>query len=110
MGASDVLCLPSFREGFPVTIIEAAATGLPAIGSRIYGITDAIVEGETGLLFEAGDVQQLALGMRTLASDASLRRRMGQRARERALRDFPQAQLTAALLAHYRQLLARQGL
>ena len=110
MGASDVLCLPSFREGFPVTIIEAAATGLPAIGSRIYGITDAIVEGETGLLFEAGNVQQLALGMRTLASDASLRRRMGQRARERALRDFPQAQLTAALLAHYRQLLAKQGL
>lgn len=110
MGASDVLCLPSFREGFPVTIIEAAAAGLPAVGSRIYGITDAIVEGETGLLFEAGNVQQLALSMRTLASDANLRRRMGQHARERALRDFAQAQLTAALLAHYRQLLARQGL
>ena len=72
MDASDVLCLPSYREGFPVTIIEAAAAGLPAIGSRIYGITDAIVEGETGLLFEAGNVQQLALGMRRLASDASL--------------------------------------
>ncbi len=110
MGASDVLCLPSFREGFPVTIIEAAAAGLPAIGSRIYGITDAIVEGETGLLFEAGNVQQLALSMRTLASDVNLRKRMGQRARERALRDFPQEELTAALLAHYRQLLARQGL
>ncbi len=110
MGASDVLCLPSYREGFPVTIIEAAAAGLPAIGSRIYGITDAIVESETGLLFEAGNIQQLALCMRTLASDANLRTRMGQRARERALRDFPQAQLTAALLAHYRQLLAREGL
>ena len=108
LSGSDVLCLPSYREGFGVVIIEAAAAGVPAIGSRIYGITDAIVEGETGLLFEARDVQQLALCMRTLAEDASLRRRMGQNARARALRDFPQAQLTAALLAYYRQLLARQ--
>jgi glycosyltransferase involved in cell wall biosynthesis len=110
MAASDVLCLPSYREGFGVVIIEAAAAGVPAIGSRIYGITDAIVEGETGLLFEAGDAQQLARSMHTLAGDASLRGRMGQRARERAVRDFAQAQLTAALLGHYRQLLARQGL
>ncbi len=110
MAASDVLCLPSYREGFPTTIIEAAAVGLPALGSRIYGITDAVVEGETGLLFDAGDVQQLALSMRALAGDAGLRQRMGQRARERAERDFPQAQLTAALLAHYRQLLAGQRL
>jgi len=106
MAASDLLCLPSYREGFGVVIIEAAAAGVPAIGSRIYGITDAIVEGETGVLFEAGDIGQLAQGMRTLAGDADLRRRMGQRARERALRDFAQAQLTAALLAHYRELLA----
>jgi len=110
LAGSDVLCLPSYREGFGVVIIEAAAAGLPAIGSKIYGITDAIVEGETGLLFEAGNVQQLALNMRTLASDASLRRLMGHRARERALRDFPQEKLTAALLAYYRQLLVRQGL
>lgn len=109
MAASDVLCLPSYREGFGVVIIEAAAAGVPAIGSRIYGITDAIVEGETGLLFEAGDAQQLALCMRTLAGDPSLRMRLGQSARERAMRDFPQTQLTAALLACYRQLLARQG-
>ena len=109
LAASDVLCLPSYREGFGLVIIEAAAAGLPAIGSRIYGITDAIVEAETGLLFEAGDVRQLAQSLRTLAGDANLRRRMGQSARERALRDFAQAQLTAALLAHYRQILARTG-
>jgi glycosyltransferase involved in cell wall biosynthesis len=109
MSASDLLCLPSYREGFPVTIIEAAAAGVPAIGSRIYGITDAIVEGETGILFDAGDIEQLTRCMRTLAGDADLRRRMGQRARERAQRDFAQAQLTAALLAHYRELLATHG-
>lgn len=108
MNATDLLCLPSYREGFPVTVIEAAATGVPAIGARIYGMIDAIAEGETGVLFDAGDIGQLAQCMRTLAGDADQRRRMGQRARERALREFAQTQLTAALLAHYRELLARR--
>jgi glycosyltransferase involved in cell wall biosynthesis len=107
--AADVFCLPSYREGFGSTIIEAAAAGLPAIGSRIYGITDAIVEGETGLLFGAGEVQQLAQSMRTLAGDASLRSRMGQKARERALRDFSAAVVTAALLEYYEKLLAHRA-
>ena len=107
--AADVFCLPSYREGFGTTIIEAAAAGVPAIGSRIYGITDAIVEGETGLLFEAGDVQQLAQSMRTLAGDASLRGRMGEKARERAVRDFSSAVVTAALLEYYEKLLAQHA-
>jgi len=107
--AADVCCLPSYREGFPTTMIEAAAVGLPAIGSRIYGITDAIVEGETGLLFEAGDVQQLAQSMRTLAGDASLRRRMGAQARERAVHDFSSAVVTAALIEYYEKLLAQHA-
>jgi len=104
--AADVFCLPSYREGFGTTIIEAAAAGLPAVGSRIYGVTDAIVEGVTGLLFEPGDIQQLAQCMRTLADDASLRTRMGQRARERAVRDFSSTVVTAALLDYYEKLLA----
>lgn len=105
--AADVFCLPSYREGFGTTIIEAAAAGVPAIGSRIYGITDAIVDGETGLLFEAGNVRQLAQSMRTLVGDASLRRRMGQRARERAVRDFSSTVVTAALLEYDEKLLAQ---
>lgn len=107
--AADVFCLPSYREGFGTTIIEAAAAGVPAIGSRIYGITDAIVEGETGLLFEAGNVKQLAQRMRTLAGDASLRRRMGQSAEERAARDFSSALVTAALVEYYQRLLAQHA-
>ncbi len=107
--AADVFCLPSYREGFGATIIEAAAAGVPSIGSRIYGVTDAIVEGETGLLFEAGAVRQLAQCMRTLAGDASLRTRMGEKARERAMRDFSSAVLTAALLEYYEKLLARHA-
>ena len=107
--AADVFCLPSYREGFGSTVIEAAAAGVPAIGSRIYGITDAIVEGETGLLFEAGDAKLLAQCMLALAGDVSLRRRMGQNARDRALRDFSAPVVTAALLEYYAALLARRA-
>ena len=107
--AADVFCLPSYREGFGSTIIEAAAAGVPAIGSRIYGITDAIVEGETGLLFDAGEVRQLARSMRTLADDKGLRIRMGGKARERAVQDFSSGVVTAALLEHYHQLLAQRA-
>jgi glycosyltransferase involved in cell wall biosynthesis len=105
--AADVFCLPSYREGFGTTILEAAAAGVPTIGSRIYGITDAIVEGETGLLFDAGNTRQLAQSLRTLGGDASLRACMGAKARERAVRDFSSAVVTSALLELYGQLLAR---
>jgi glycosyltransferase involved in cell wall biosynthesis len=106
--AADVFCLPSYREGFGTTIIEAAAAGVPSIGSRIYGISDAIVDGETGLLFEAGNARQLALSMGTLAGDASLRNRLGRRSRERAVRDFSSTVVTAALLEYYEKLLAQR--
>ena len=59
MQAADIFCLPSYREGFGSSIIEAAACGLPAIASRIYGLTDAVKEGETGLLVNPGNVTGL---------------------------------------------------
>jgi len=105
MAAADVFCLPSYREGFGTTIIEAAAAGLPAIGSRIYGILDAIDEPATGLLFEAGDVGSLAAAMERLAADGGLRKTLALRARERALREFSAAALTRALLDFYAAVL-----
>ena len=103
--AADVFCLPSYREGFGTTIIEAAAAGLPAVGSRIYGITDAIVDNQTGLLFAAGNVRQLTQSMIALAGNEGLRASMGQKARERAVREFSSSVVTAALLEYYRELL-----
>ena len=106
--AADIFCLPSYREGFGTTIIEAAATGVPAIGSRIYGITDAIVDGTTGLLFAPGDVRQLAERILTLVQDTEFRKRMGESARQRALQDFSAGVVTAALLDYYASLLAQR--
>ncbi|MDP2708068.1 MAG: glycosyltransferase [Burkholderiales bacterium] len=101
MAAADVFCLPSYREGFGTTIIEAAAAGFPAIGSRIYGVTDAVDDGATGLLCDPGDIGQLANAMLQLATNELLRREMGKRARTRALRDFPAAAVTAELMRFY---------
>jgi len=102
MAAADALCLPSYREGFGTVIIEAAATGIPATGSRIYGITDAIIEGETGLLHTPADAKDLAEKMEMLMNDPALRERLGTRARQRAVDEFSQQRLTQALLDYYR--------
>jgi glycosyltransferase involved in cell wall biosynthesis len=84
MAAADVFCLPSRREGFGTVIIEAAACGIPAIGSRIYGLTDAIVDEETGFLVDMGNINALSDKMILLGSDDSLRERLGNTAMKRA--------------------------
>lgn len=101
LAAADVFCLPSYREGFGTTIIEAGACGIPAIGSRIYGITDAIEDGATGLLFDPGNVAELAERMSRFTRDPALRIAMGERARAKALRDFSESAITGELLRLY---------
>jgi len=60
MALADVLCLPSYREGFGSVIIEAAACGTPSIGSNIYGLTDAIEDRKSGYLFQVGCTKSLS--------------------------------------------------
>jgi glycosyltransferase involved in cell wall biosynthesis len=105
MAAADVFCLPSYREGFGTVLINAAATGIPAIASRIYGSEEAVQEGVTGLLHEAGNSQDLAEKMRVLAHDKELRAEYGAKGQERARRDFSEQAVTAAVLEFYSQLL-----
>lgn len=78
LNAADILCLPSYREGFGNVIIEASSSSLPVVASRIYGITDAIKDGVTGLTFTAGDIAGLSLALKSLVEDVDLRARMGQ--------------------------------
>ena len=105
MQAADVLVLPSYREGLPVVIIEAAGVQVPSIASRIYGTTDAVVDQQTGLLFTVRDVNDLRIQMHRLASDAELRQQLGRQARSRVEETFAQPLVIQAFLDHYQKLL-----
>ncbi|MFA6922445.1 MAG: glycosyltransferase, partial [Gallionella sp.] len=94
MAAADILCLPSYREGFGSVVIESAAVGIPAVASRIYGITDAIIDHVTGILHEPGNSQEICQAMFRLAHDEPFRCKMGAAARERVIHEFSQERLT----------------
>ncbi|MEE8057928.1 MAG: glycosyltransferase family 4 protein [Pseudomonadales bacterium] len=105
MMAADIFCLPSYREGFGSVIIEAAACGVPAIGSRIYGVTDAIIDGVTGLLVDTNDISALEQAIVKLATNDELRRQQGEASKKRAQNCFSQERLTKALLDMYHNIL-----
>ncbi|MFI3157661.1 MAG: glycosyltransferase family 4 protein [Methylococcaceae bacterium] len=105
MSAADIFCLPSYREGFGLSIIEAAACGVPTVATRIYGITDAVEDGRTGLLYPAGDAANLTQSLLTLINNPRLRHEMGVAARERVLQLFPSHKISQGMLALYSELL-----
>lgn len=81
MRECDLLCLPSYTEGRPNVIVEAMASGLPVIATRVGGIPDMVHEGETALLHDPGDVEALSECLDTLAQEPALRSAMGRKAR-----------------------------
>lgn len=108
MMAADIFCLPSYREGLPMTILEAAACGVPAVASCIYGITDAVEDGKTGLLFSAGDIVALTQSLLTLIDNQHLRYEMGEAARVRARLLFTSYKITESIITLYNELLAER--
>ena len=80
---ADLFALPTRDEAFGTVFQEAAAAGLPAIGTRITAIPEIVLDGETGVLVAPGDVDALAAALDRLLASAELRREMGERARRR---------------------------
>lgn len=101
LALTDVLCLPSYREGFGSIVIDAAAMGVPAIGSKIPGLTDSIVDQQTGLLFSAGDVAELARLMSKFIEEPELRKALGAQARARVDEYFTADKLYESLKLFY---------
>lgn len=96
-GRSDILVLASFMEGLPVVLMEAMAMGVPVIAPVVAGIPELVEHGHTGLLFIAGDWNQLAERMCTLGADAALRTRLASAARRRIEEQFDVAVAVAPL-------------
>jgi glycosyltransferase involved in cell wall biosynthesis len=103
MQAADLFCLPSYREGFGSSVIEAAACGVPALTSRIYGLTDAVAEGLTGWMYEAGNVQDLAQLLNSLFANPAELATKGQAARHYAENLFAEEAITGAMLQFYKE-------
>lgn len=82
--AADIFVLPSFEEGFGMVVSEAMAAGTPPVASRINGIKQQIVDGETGLMVDPGSPEQLSRTLISLLDDPERRQEMGARAQERA--------------------------
>lgn len=103
--ASDVFVMPSYREGFGSSVIEASCLGLPVICSDAYGIMDAMVDNVTGLRCKVADVDSLQSAMEKLLQDASLRKKLGDAGRKRTLDNFKGSAITAEWVKFYHQIL-----
>lgn len=107
MAIADLLCLPSYREGFGTVVIEAAAMGVPTLGTAIYGLTDAVVNGETGTLVPPRDSESLANEMIRLVGSPELLTHMGKSAYARCLRYFDSDVVNEQILEEYVRLMRR---
>ncbi|MFD0930371.1 glycosyltransferase [Methylophilus glucosoxydans] len=103
MVAADILCLPSYREGFPTVIIEAAACGVTALGSDIYGVNEAIVNHKTGLLHEPRNVNDITYKLNSLINNPELRKTLSESAYKRSIDSFDSNLLTQAWLDFYQK-------
>jgi glycosyltransferase involved in cell wall biosynthesis len=103
--AVDALVLPSSNEGTPVSVIEALAARTPVVATRVGGVPDVVREGEDGFLVDTGDTDALADRLARLASDPSLRARMGDAARARVLPRYAVGRLVEDVDRLYRSLL-----
>jgi glycosyltransferase involved in cell wall biosynthesis len=87
-------------------VIEAAALGVPCVGTDIVGLSDAVVNGKTGLLVPPKNAPALVTALETLLGDDNIRNAMGVAARERVITDFDSRKLEAMLLQEYAALAA----
>lgn len=102
--AADVFLLSSVSEGIPLTLIEAMASGLPCVATNVGGVPEVATDGETGLLAAAGDHAGLADQLLRLASEPSLRKRMGEEGRRQAVEKYSASRMYGQYLHLFREM------
>jgi glycosyltransferase involved in cell wall biosynthesis len=106
LASAHVVVLPSYREGLPKVLVEAAACGRPAVTTDVPGCRDAVIPGQTALLVPPRDAPALAAAIEQLVADAPLRARMGEAARRLAEREYGIQRIVEQHLSLYRELQA----
>lgn len=109
LSAADVLLLPSEQESFGLAALEAMACEVPVIASRVGGLPEVVTDGETGFLSDVGDVDKMAADATKLLTDETLRREMGQRARESAVARYRTDIVIPQYIAFYERVLSQKG-
>ncbi len=107
--AADIFVLPSAREGLSNALLEACASGLAVIATRVGGTEDVIAPGRSGLLVPPDDADALAAALRDAVADGDLRARLGAAARARVVAQYDLAATAQGLIAEYHALLAARG-
>ena len=105
--AFDLFVLPSYREGFPRSAMEAAASGLPVIATDIRGCRQVVSHGASGLLVPLHDPARLAAAIEELVVDPSRRRRMGIAGRRKAEAEFDDRAVVSKTMDAYERVLVR---
>jgi glycosyltransferase involved in cell wall biosynthesis len=105
MARADIVVLPSYREGTPRVLVEAAAAGKPIVATDIGGCRGLVEDGVNGLLVPVRDADALAVALRRLAQDAGLRERFGRAGRAIFAAGFSEELVLGKTLAVYGELL-----
>jgi glycosyltransferase involved in cell wall biosynthesis len=103
---AHVVCLPSYHEGLPKVLLEAASCARPIVAYDIAGCREVVADGRNGILVPFRDTERLAQAINELLSNAELRRAMGAAGRERVLREFTQEGVAAETARVWAEALA----
>jgi glycosyltransferase involved in cell wall biosynthesis len=110
LAGADVFVLSSDSEGMPISVLEAMAAGLPVVASRVGGVPELVLDGETGLLVGPGNPEGLAGALRRLLADPQLRRRLGDAGHAQVREHFDLGSFRRAHVELYSRELARRTL
>jgi glycosyltransferase involved in cell wall biosynthesis len=106
--AADAFVLPSVHEPFGIVILEAWASGLPVVATRVGGVVDLVRDREDGWLVDSGDATGLAAGIRTILDDRAVARTLGEEGRKRARGEFSWDAIARRLVGVYEDAIARR--